>query len=150
MSSGLKQFSRKMIDKGYKKFVVDLADCELMDSTFMGMLTGIALHLREAGAQGDCLQVIRANERAASLLKNLGLDQLFLVRKADDPAAPPIPEEISLDQVTPAQKISMAESQKDVLEAHQALVEADAENAIRFRDVLEFLQKDADSKKSDS
>lgn len=134
-----------MIEKGYRKFVIDLADCELMDSTFMGMLTGIVLNLREHGSES--LQVIRANERNASLLSNLGLDQLFIVRKEGDPETPSFPEESALAQVN-APKPSSRETQKDVLEAHQALVEADAENAVRFRDVLEFLQKEDDAQKN--
>jgi anti-sigma B factor antagonist len=32
-----------MLDHGYREFVVDLADCTMMDSTFMGTMANVAL-----------------------------------------------------------------------------------------------------------
>src|SRR3954447_599569 len=74
-STGLKDFAKEMINRGFREFVVDLKNCPVMDSTFMGTLAGIALRLREIG-QGQ-LRVINLNERNRDLLANLGLDQLF-------------------------------------------------------------------------
>src|SRR5579862_9955252 len=74
-SSGLKEFAKEMVNRGHREFVVDLRNCPVMDSTFMGTLAGIALRLRELG-QGH-LHVINLNERNHDLLGNLGLDQLF-------------------------------------------------------------------------
>ena len=48
-STGLKEFAKEMTNRGYREFVVDLHNCPLMDSTFMGTLTGVALRLREIG-----------------------------------------------------------------------------------------------------
>jgi anti-anti-sigma regulatory factor len=47
-----------MIRRGHREFVVDLGDCELMDSTFMGTLAGVALRLREIG-QGELGLLLR-------------------------------------------------------------------------------------------
>ena len=60
-STGIKKFANAMIERGHRNFVVDLADCPVMDSTFMGTLTGVALRLHGIG-QGD-LHVINSNER---------------------------------------------------------------------------------------
>src|SRR5450631_2319235 len=49
-SPALKEFSRKLIDEGRRKFVVDLKSCLAMDSTFMGTLAGLAIRLRDTGA----------------------------------------------------------------------------------------------------
>jgi len=38
-----------MLDRGYREFVVDLADCAMMDSTFMGTMASVALRLKELG-----------------------------------------------------------------------------------------------------
>src|SRR6516225_7448544 len=65
-SSDLKDFSREMLDRGYREFVVDLADCYMMDSTFMGTLATVALRLRELG-QGR-LQVVQCGNRCHELL----------------------------------------------------------------------------------
>src|SRR5688572_1420040 len=75
-STGLKEFAREMTNRGFREFVVDLQNCPVMDSTFMGTLAGVALRLRELG-QGH-LQVTNLNDRNQDLLSNLGLDQLFL------------------------------------------------------------------------
>ena len=48
-SPGLKEFSKQMLERGFRNFVVDLNTCSVMDSTFMGTLAGIALRLREFG-----------------------------------------------------------------------------------------------------
>ena len=51
-SPGVKEFVKQMIQRGHRDFVVDLDGCELMDSTFMGTLAGVALRLREIGQGG--------------------------------------------------------------------------------------------------
>ena len=66
-SAGLKEFVKQMIQRGYRDFVVDLRDCEQMDSTFMGTLAGVALRLRELGQGG--LRTINVNDRNCGLLE---------------------------------------------------------------------------------
>jgi anti-anti-sigma factor len=136
-SGNLKTVLRRMIDGGRREIVIDLAECELMDSTFMGTLAGIALHLRDRG-EGH-LQVVRANPRNEKLLRNLGLDQIFTVRSPGDPDCPVIPREA--DSAV-AGTISGPAGAEEMLEAHQALIEADAANAARFQDVVELLQRE--------
>jgi len=127
-----------MVQRGYRDFVVDLADCEQMDSTFMGTLAGVALRLREIGQGG--LKAVNVNERNAGLLSSLGLDQLFSVEAvAEGPVD--VPDETKLREATPVKAGSEAQKQT-VLEAHEALAEADSANAVKFRDVLEYLRQE--------
>lgn len=65
-SSGLKEFTKEMINRGSRDFVIDFKNCETMDSTFMGTLAGVALRLREMG-QGH-LHAVNLNERNTELL----------------------------------------------------------------------------------
>ncbi len=143
-SPGLKEFSKRMIQKGFRIFVVDLEKCELMDSTFMGTLAGIALRLREIG-QGY-LEVINVNDRNSNLLENLGLTQLFKVRTPGDVNAPPSPEAQRLEKAKPEDPD--ASSREIVLTAHQALIAARSENAERFKDVIEYLKQENPKKYS--
>ena len=76
-SGNFKEFAREMVDRGYREFVVDLVDCVMMDSTFMGTMAGLALRLKELG-QGH-LRVVHCGERSRQLLSGLGLDQLFQI-----------------------------------------------------------------------
>jgi anti-anti-sigma factor len=131
-SPGVKEFVKQMIQRGNRDFVIDLGACELMDSTFMGTLAGVALRLREIGQGG--LKTVNVNPRNASLLENLGLDQLFSVE-----TGPPADSPVTLTKAAPVQE---KDAKETVLEAHEALIEADAENAVKFKDVVEYLRQE--------
>ncbi len=134
-SIGLKQVIKQMIQRGYRDFVIDLKDCDLMDSTFMGTLAGAALRLRELG-HGQ-LSVSNANPRSHDLLVGLGLDQLFPVSTKPVGGSP-----MASAPVLPPQDGSDDASKRAVLEAHEALAAADASNAVKFRDVIDFLRQE--------
>jgi len=132
-SPGVKEFVRQMIQRGHRDFVVDLQTCELMDSTFMGTLAGLALRLKEIG-QGK-LRTVNVNTRNADLLENLGLDQLFTVEGNSRESAP-----ASLKKTEPTSDVT--EQKGTVLAAHEALIEADAQNTAKFKDVIEYLRQE--------
>ena len=145
-SAGLKEFVKQMIQRGYRDFVVDLRDCEQMDSTFMGTLAGWLSGF--ASGQGG-LRTINVNDRNCGLLSSLGLDQLFHVVGATSSEASE-PQDLDLHEAVP-KKMDHKEQKQAVLEAHEALVEADAANAVKFRDVLEFMRHElnvSDSERS--
>ena len=139
-SSGLKEFARAMINRGHREFVVDLLQCPVMDSTFMGTLAGIALRLREIG-QG-ALHVIHLNERNGDLLRNLGLDRLFAL---DLCGIAPLPDSEASSQTKPIETDAAGDRSaqaQTMLEAHEALVEASPGNLTKFKDVLDYLKQD--------
>jgi anti-sigma B factor antagonist len=135
-SAGVKEFSKEMVNRGHRDFVVDLRNCPVMDSTFMGTLAMIALRLREIG-QGS-LHVVNLNERNHDLLTNLGLDQLFSMDACGVADGNPATRK-PLETVPTEDHSSQAET---MLAAHEALVEADASNLTKFKDVLEYLKQD--------
>lgn len=136
-STGLKEFAKEMTNRGFREFVVDLRNCPLMDSTFMGTLTGVALRLRELG-QGH-LRITNLNDRNRDLLTNLGLDQLMTL---DGAARPILPVETIVQQQLPAEPSDKNSRAETMLEAHQDLVEANPANEAKFKDVLEYLRQD--------
>jgi anti-sigma B factor antagonist len=137
-SPALKEFSKVMLDRGFRNFVVDLNRCSVMDSTFMGTLAGIALRLREFG--NGRLLVRNANERNADLLKNLGLNNLFEI----EPIVPAVKAEnnVEASPLEPAHSMDRSDQAACMIEAHEALVDADPDNLARFKDVLEYLKQD--------
>jgi len=139
-SSGLKEFAREMINRGYREFVIDLANCPVMDSTFMGTMAGIALHLREIG-QGS-LRVIHLNDRNSDLLSNLGLDQLFVIGTSGLPVPNAGDAQTQPIEASGNAGADRAEQAQTMLEAHEALVEAAPENLTKFKDVLDYLKQD--------
>jgi len=130
----MKDFVHRMISKGHHEFVLDLEKCELMDSTFMGTLASVAFTLQDF--QNGLLRVVRANPRNFSLLESLGLDNLFQVEPHPGDPAPH-----SLHK-TPLTAEEPEERKSTILSAHEALVEADPRNAVRFQDVIEYLRQE--------
>src|SRR5438270_13420004 len=108
-SGNLKEFAREMLDRGYREFVVDLADCAMMDSTFMGTMASVALRLKELG-HGH-LHIVHSGNRSDELLSGLGLDQIFDIRA--NGASPPecgALERTHKDQSPATQKKEQAET----------------------------------------
>ncbi|MFM8764558.1 MAG: STAS domain-containing protein, partial [Spartobacteria bacterium] len=133
-SKCVKEFVQRMISKGHNDFVLDLEKCELMDSTFMGTLASVAFSLRDL--ESGLLRVVRANARNFSLLEGLGLDHLFQVEPEPSPSLPPALHKAGIPGSAPD------EQRLAILEAHEALIDADPRNAVRFQDVIEYLRQE--------
>jgi len=129
----LRDFFTEMTRRGKTRFVLDLARCSSMDSTFLGVLAGAALELRNHTPPGT-LAVRQAGPRNLELLQNLGLHRLLTVEAGEHPSG-----ECSALECQPEQ--DAMENTRLALEAHKNLVAADEANRERFQDVLVFLQK---------
>jgi len=134
-SGGLKDFFAEMLKQGKARFVVDFQRCASMDSTFLGVLAGVALQLRKLDPPG-VLTLARVGERNLELIRNLGLHRLANVDSGGFKGGGSVAPILSL----PAEKRGELESARLVLEAHENLVAADAANAGKFQDVLAFLR----------
>ncbi len=137
-SGNLKEFAREMVDRGYREFVIDLENCAMMDSTFMGTMAGVALRLKELG-HGH-LHIVHCTNRSRELLSGLGLDQIFSIH-GNGSSAPECAalQRNSKEESPEAKKHEQAET---MLEAHEALCEVAPENFFRFKDVLDYLKQD--------
>ena len=142
----LRRYAVEMIGQGARQFVVDLGQCEGMDSTFLGVLAGIGLQLREAPTRGR-LCLANVSPRNLELLQTLGLDRLFEIA----PAAPAgIPLQQLADRAVPASHTPTAKSEVAnlMLEAHDNLIRADGRNQAKFKDVTTVLRARAAEKSS--
>jgi len=137
-SGSLKEFAREMVNRGYREFIVDLENCAMMDSTFMGTMAGMALRLKELG-QGH-LHVVHCGVRSHDLLSGLGLDQIFEIHTNGSDA--PKCELLKSEPPSDAAEAQKKEQAKTMLEAHEALCEAAPANFSRFKDVLDYLKQD--------
>ena len=128
-STALKEFATEMTRRGHREFIIDLEDCELMDSTFMGTLAGIALQVGDGGQ----VRIIHANRRNRDVLTNLGLDRIMNL----EDEGPSTPTKAMRDAEShPPQEAA----RETIIKAHQNLIEANPRNAVRFKDVIEFLK----------
>ena len=143
-SPALKELADRMLARGAGPLVVDLQDCPMMDSTFMGTLTGIALGLR-ARRTGDALHVLNANPRNIELLESLGIDQILGLDK-DGSAFPEWRREVGAEMLACAGTgaLGQAEQAAHVLEAHEVLAGISQDNRRRFQDVVSYLREEVE------
>ena len=125
-------------EQGVLRYVVDLEECSLIDSTFMGTLCSHTLKLSARGGRTD---VINANERNRTALRKLGLHKLMALDAEQDTWARErllVAENLS----HPIRPVAMDREAKTeiCLEAHEALVKANVDNLPLFKDVIQYLK----------
>ena len=130
-----------LAQKGYAHFIIDLSECVLMDSTFLGVLAGFGLKMnRPANSDQGALELSNPNGRITELLENLGALNLFKVITGPLPL-PDGMQTSAPDSANPSRE----EITRTCLEAHQTLMAMNPENAARFKDVARFLAEDLNS-----
>jgi anti-anti-sigma regulatory factor len=148
-SIDFKTLLNELGEKGYDYFMLDLTDCALMDSTFLGVLAGFGLKLnspqREAGQTGSfAIELLNPNPRITELLENLGVLHLF--KLVEGPVA--LPPGVGSAPCASATTPSHQEITRACLEAHQTLMAINPENISRFKEVAQFLAEDLKKLKS--
>jgi len=124
--------------KGYKRFIIDLSECLLMDSTFLGVLAGFGLAANPAGTAEKCeIELLNPSTRVRELLENLGVLALFKVTNL----APQLPDDAKVSAPAPLNP-THEQITRTCLEAHKTLMAVSPENAARFKDVAQFLAED--------
>ena len=138
-SLDFKTLVNELQQKGYNYFVLELSECMLMDSPFLGVLAGFGLKMNggEMRACGRGIELLNPNPRITELLENLGVLHLF--KLANGPLCPP--EEIQTQAHTPM-NAAKEEVTRTCLEAHQTLMDIHPDNVRRFKDVAKFLADD--------
>lgn len=150
-SGCLKAFYQQLLKEGVSRFVVDLDACTYLDSTFLGILLGLGLKLKDAG--NGLLHILNANPRNLELLRNLGLDRLINIVGSGEVGgailgngANPVDNLNGVKtehlEEMPCPVPTRAEAAPTILEAHENLMEFDPRNVPKFKDVVEFLRED--------
>lgn len=153
-SQPLRTFSIEMLERGFKVFVIDLGQCAGMDSTFLGVLAGIGLRLRQKNSGGR-VHVIHVSPRNLELLQTLGLDRIFSFEApAAGPKSQPLVEgeyrQLPDTDVTDLkQPLGKNETTDLMLEAHTNLSRVDERNIPKFKDLTKFLRESVDRRRSE-
>jgi anti-sigma B factor antagonist len=135
---------QELENKGYPYLVIELSECPLMDSTFLGVLaaSGIKLNSDNGECAKQAIELRNANERLLELLENLGVLHLFKTCNGELPQC----EEIKSSPCQPTREALTQAS----LEAHQTLMQINPDNVVRFKDVTKFLAEDLEKLKRSS
>lgn len=135
--------------QGFDRFILDLGECVTMDSTFLGVLAGLALRNADGKERTpDCsalnLELLNPNERIADLLENLGVIHLFSVTHQTTPCTV-LFEPVKSDKPVPSKE----EMSRNCLEAHNLLMEINPDNIPKFKEVARFLAEDLQKMKEE-
>src|SRR5471030_130157 len=77
-SPDFKTLLAELAQKGYAHYIIDLSECVLMDSTFLGILAQFAMKMNQAAKPGALgIELLNSNPRITELLENLGALHLF-------------------------------------------------------------------------
>lgn len=124
-------------DTHVPRYIFDLADCETMDSTFMGVIAGISLRQQRVAR---CRTIAtNMNPHVRDLFNVLGLKFILEMREAQTGPAP----DAAFTGVEAPEVTKLARTLL-MLEAHEKLVDLDHGNEIRFKSVLQSLKDSID------
>ena len=140
-SPDFKTLLSELAQKGFAHFIIDLGECVLMDSTFLGVLAGFGMKLNPNGAPAERgIELHNATLRVSELLENLGAVQLFKLTSG------PMQLPADVKSCTP-ETINPSHEQiaRTSLEAYETLMAMNPENVARFKDVAQFLAEDLKS-----
>ena len=138
----LKQFGMAAIEEGCTRMVLDASSCEGMDSTFMGVLAGMATRL--ARQTGGKMIMLNVPDKLFEVLSTLGLNQLIECHPLGTALEPLGEPPLTAQALSPISTASadLQTTQHVMLEAHLDLSAVSAENRLRFKDVLTYLRED--------
>jgi anti-sigma B factor antagonist len=136
-SVDLKKLITELWQRGYNRFVLELRDCTMMDSTFLGMLAGIGLKFCNGKTpQGPPLELYNPNPRIAEVLENLGVNHLFKIHASEEQVAE------HFQPLAKSPTTTKVEVARTCLESHRILMDLSPENADKFKDVAHFFAED--------
>jgi anti-anti-sigma regulatory factor len=142
ISPPMKQFIHQVIENGSAhRILIDMCDCTGMDSTFMGVITGIACNIKSK--PDFTFRLINLSPKNEKLLSTLGVDRVVdysLSHTAEE--ADLMGQDSTKEQTLEPDFKNKLEAAKTTLEAHESLVNINPENYDKFKSVLEFLQDD--------
>lgn len=140
-SIDFKALVKELEAKGFGCYLLDLSECVLMDSTFLGVLAGMALKMREqqnGNGHERMIELLNPNARNLESLENLGVLPMFKVVNGPDR----LPAELAMHATEPVSKPTREEVSRNCLEAHKILMEISPANIPKFKEVTQFLAED--------
>jgi anti-anti-sigma factor len=142
-SPGFKKAVDELINAHPARLVMDLEQCQLMDSTFLGVLAGAAGRFRESRPGNGSIELANPNARVAGLIESLGVASLFTQRTG----------ELELPADVHARRLDLQHATKIQLKqtslaAHEQLMQVNDANKAKFAALTSTLRQDLESLKA--
>ena len=134
-SVDFKKLLQQLHDDGCMRVILDLGQCAMMDSTFLGVLARAARNCDEARKEGRrcAIELLHPSERVLEMLENLDVVNLFTI--VND-----APEFGAFKRVEQGSTTRL-ELNRTCLEAHETLMDTNRDNERRFKDATDFLRR---------
>lgn len=123
-------FLDSMFSHPFESVVVDINEAEGIDSTTLGLLAKLALRAREE--RGIQPTLFSANGDLTRVVRSMGLERVFTIVEA-------MPD-VRADEELPQVEASDETIRRQVLDAHQVLMNLDHRNVTAFKDLVAALQ----------
>jgi anti-sigma B factor antagonist len=123
------------LEQDCQEIILDLTQCTMMDSTFLGVMTAAARRCEIAQRQGQhrVLGLFHPTEKVVESLENLDVLRVFKVMQD--------PPQFGAFQRVEHSSPSRQELTRTCWEAHDTLMRTNPDNERRFRDATEFFRK---------
>ena len=130
VSRELRTFGMQILEEQISGIIVDLSECQGMDSTFIGVLAMIGLQ----GRGKTDVVVVNASAAHRELLDGIGVSRLC--KFAREPV-----QDVTWRNLCEAAAgaVDMSGAASTVLAAHRTLMDLDPANIPKFKDVVELL-----------
>ncbi len=134
LSTTLERCIQKMLAAGnYQQVVVDLTDTEGIDSTSLGMLAKLSIHVQNT--MGFVPLLVYGSDDIHRILVSMGFaNEVYIMLEEKDMAGTPTRAVAALDS-------DEAEIRERVLEAHRVLMSLNEQNEATFRDLVCALEQ---------
>lgn len=135
-SVDFKKLMQHLRTTGPARVLLDLTECVLMDSTFLGVLANEAKNrcVSREGQIEPGVELLNPNQRIRDLVDNLGVAHFFKLVQCEA-------SKESFEPVQPAQGVSREEITRTCLEAHLTLMNLNPNNVPKFKDVAHYFEE---------
>ena len=124
-------FSTVLLDAGYERAIVDLGHCTGMDSTFLGVLAGMATHFEDR--KSPLVVIINANPDNLETLEDVGLTNFLQVHR--EPVIIPEIETYRIDD----DAVPDMDRVEFIKESHERLLRLDERNQKNFGPLIQAM-----------
>lgn len=133
-SVDFKKLVQQLREDGCGSIILDLGQCVVMDSTFLGVLARLGRESDQPNGAGRCaIELFNPTERVIELLDNLGVMPMFRIVQS--------PPTVGRFEPVPGTAATRRELNETCFEAHQMLMDTSPENERRFKDAAEFFAR---------
>ena len=137
LCTGLGTYINKIFDTdNIQSVLVDLDDAKAVDSTTLGLLAKVALHVAKK-EQIKPMLIIR-DPSMLRLVEGMGFDEIFEV-------VGDLPDTPSKIKAIPCTKAPDDEAREQVIDAHKTLMSMNKKNMHTFGELVKALEREAES-----